>query len=672
MQIRSILSEISFFQPFPDSFLDQIAEQVMEHGFSEKEIVVRRYDEARFVYFLLDGHLRYSLDIDNVQDLLVGETHRFGTLIGWSAFRAPYRYNTKVSCETNSLLLQIPVTVFIEAIENDPQLGALIYQQVVFEIIEKYRDARNYLLGGGPYLQPARSELTSTTDSVETVPAETILDYLKDSFFFETLTDEELQQLAQQAQQRVCAPNEKLFTEGQPTENLYMLVQGKIRLSYFREEVENTDISTSQRKAVEIPIRTISESGQVIGWMGLLSNSKHDVSTTILEPSLLFYWPKSFFEACFENVDLKKRLMERCVWKVGGRLRSTRIHLIAQRYQEETLAIRALLKQNAAQLNVTSPLHKIPYFLENQLTVSDAFHCLDLLHSSGTKLERSLAGQCLDILTLVRKELKVFQHSQNVYDIVSNAPQGMSQLEIRQACCREYIHLFHNCDYILKGEEHLPKETGNIFIMNHLTNDLINMLPNDFLLTLDSHFVSSMIIYRNYGDDGGVRVVRKSSTNEFGHQRYYDRLEYMYVYAGHITPPPNVDPEQWVQEQRTQFKNLLEENIRARKNLIICPEGNSYDTEESPKPFKGGIFRQATFLEPEPTFVPVAVAYFDKNIIRTPPVAVIHPPFKLSEVMNDPQNKEELSKFIDDLNEKFKGYVEEARQLSGPIQPKIP
>jgi hypothetical protein len=50
--------------------------------------------------------------------------------------------------------------------------------------------------------------------------------------------------------------------------------------------------------------------------------------------------------------------MSQILWVLGNRLRETRIRLVASRYEQETLAIRALLDQSASQLSVTSPLIK--------------------------------------------------------------------------------------------------------------------------------------------------------------------------------------------------------------------------------------------------------------------------------------------------------------------------
>jgi hypothetical protein len=54
--------------------------------------------------------------------------------------------------------------------------------------------------------------------------------------------------------------------------------------------------------------------------------------------------------------------------------------------------------------------------------------------------------------------------------------------------------------------------------MNHLANHPDNTLPNDFQLTLDTHFLSCMLLRKKYGEPP-IRVVRKSKPDEHGHQR---------------------------------------------------------------------------------------------------------------------------------------------------------
>lgn len=58
---------------------------------------------------------------------------------------------------------------------------------------------------------------------------------------------------------------------------------------------------------------------------------------------------------------------------------------------------------------------------------------------------------------------------------------------------------------------------------HHLENHEDNQLPNDYRLTMDSHFVASMILYRHYGA-APMRIVKKPPPERYGFQQYYDLL----------------------------------------------------------------------------------------------------------------------------------------------------
>ncbi len=221
--------------------------------------------------------------------------------------------------------------------------------------------------------------------------------------------------------------------------------------------------------------------------------------------------------------------------------------------------------------------------------------------------------------------------------------------------------------YVVEGEHNLPPTPGHIFIFNHLKNHEYNTLPNNFQLTLDSHFVSSVILDPHYGDSG-IRVVRKSRGTEYGHQSYYDRLGHIFVYT-----KESDELRETTEQKRARRDEFFEEagtRLRAGLNLIISPEGTSYWTEDSPGPFKPGAFRLAASLEPEPMIVPIAVAHFDRRVHSTVYAAIIKPPFKMSSVVSDPTDPTQLRAFLAEYHETYTAYVEEARQLArvGPHQ----
>ena len=324
--------------------------------------------------------------------------------------------------------------------------------------------------------------------------------------------------------------------------------------------------------------------------------------------------------------------------------------------------MRSILDQAAESLPVTSPLHKIPYLLENRLTLADAFHALELTRAHGEPTERDLAELSLEILQDVHRELDLYQGLQKTYEAVVNAPQETTPEEVRRLSMRAFMDVFSKLSYRVKGEENLPKSPGNIFIMNHLENHMETMLPNEFRLTLDSHFVSSMILYKHYGE-APVRVVRKPELGWFGYQQYFDRLDYLYVYSGEVDEEDQ-DQDLTRETRNRQFLDRARAHLLAGRNLLIAPEGRCSYTEDSPGEFRAGAFRLAAAVQPEPLIVPVAVANFDKRPTQTTTAAIVYPPFRLSDRVKPDGGRDVLYEFLQQLRLEYKTYVQQAISLA--------
>jgi hypothetical protein len=391
---------------------------------------------------------------------------------------------------------------------------------------------------------------------------------------------------------------------------------------------------------------------------------RYSVSGEALEPTrVLAFSGAALVNRCRERPEFGLAILRQILGVIGSRLRSTRIRLVAQRFDQEIYAIRALLEQASESLHVTSPLYKIPHLLENRLTLTDAFHTLELVQAHGDELERNLAGLALEILADVHKELDFYQGLQHIYETITNAPPGMPPEQVRQRSMEGFVRLFSNTHYVIRGEGNLPDEPGFIVIMNHLENHPDNKLPNDFRLTLDTHFVSSMILFRKYGQ-APIRLVHKPKPDWYGFQQYFDRLDYIYVYSGDVDEEDR-DHHLTRENLRQVYLDSAAAHLKAGRNIVIAPEGRCYYTEESPGPFKAGAFQLAAYVRPEPLIVPVAVANFDKKITRTNTAAVVLPPFRLSEQIADATDAGQLFAFINRYRERFREHVQEAVRLTG-------
>ena len=480
------------------------------------------------------------------------------------------------------------------------------------------------------------------------------LQLLADSPFFEGFDPQDLAELARHARMVDVEAGMWIFTEGAPATAFFLLASGTV------------DISFAGPGGRDTVVQTVTHAGHPVGWSAMVEPYVNRATATAREATRLLELGRDVLQG-YARADpaFGAALMRAVIGLVGDRLRASRLRLVARRYDDVVVAVRDLLAQSGAQLSVTSPLHKLPYYLEHRLTLADAFHTLDLLQRHGDQVERRLAGLCAEALERVRQELRFYQQLQAIYEVVAGAPPTMEPEEIRRRSMLEFCRLFADTRHRIVGWEHLPARPGHIVIMNHLDNHPDNLLPNNFVLTLDTHFVASMILFGRYGQ-APIRVVRKSRPDEYGHQRFYDRLGYIYPYSGHVDADDD-DPGSSPEARRRFFLDAAGSYLRTGKNVVICPEGACTTTEASPLRFRPGAFWLAAHVRPEPLLVPIAVANFDKKLTQTTTAAAVHQPFRLSDVVADPSDDRALLAFINHrLHPRFRGWVREAANLAEP------
>ncbi|MEW8507863.1 MAG: cyclic nucleotide-binding domain-containing protein [Candidatus Thiodiazotropha sp.] len=659
----SQLAELTFFQAIDREVIARLAVESEVRQLEQGEILLHQHDRAIALYFLLSGKVQFLIHVAGMDDLLVGTDSEPGSLIGWSALRAPYRHTVTVRCETECSLMRIPRTVLTEVMEQSPHSAHSLLRRVAEVLARRLEHNRDRLIASSDVEGSALVEPSAVTSTKQASPLDeyenlgsdqaSTFRFLRHATFFEAMSDHHLHTMLSLGRMIRVTPGTTLFQQGDSADAFYLLVSGRIELWYCSSEGK-----------ICFFLNSLESPGQAFGWSALVDPRHYQVSAIASDSvCALVFSADSLATLCQQNARFAGELMERVIWLIGNRLRMARTQLIARRYQKETLAVTALLEQNADTLHVTSPLYKIPYLLQNRLTLSDAFGTLELIRNHGEdENERNLARLSLDILDKVHDELHFYQGLQRIYESVANAPAEQPSREVRHHCMQAFQTLFQQTRYILAGEEHLPDSPGHFIIMNHLENHTDNMLPNDFRLTLDTHFVSSMLIYPKY-HEAPIRVIRKPELDWYGFQQYFDRLDYLYVYPGDVDEEDR-DLHLTREQRNRQFMDQALARLKQGENIIICPEGRCYYTEESPGPFKPGVFRMALEADHEPLIVPIAVANFDKRLTRTTTAAIVYPPFRVSDHVQQKDDPQALYDFIATVNEWYKDFVKQAIELS--------
>ena len=241
-----------------------------------------------------------------------------------------------------------------------------------------------------------------------------------------------------------------------------------------------------------------------------------------------------------------------------------------------------------------------------------------------------------------------------VYSSVSSLPKVTDPLEARKICTQHIRKAFELTDIQIKGSEYLPYEKNTIFIYNHLSNHTYYTEDEGFQITLDSHFISSMILDKYY-KNSGVRVVRHSLPEEDNHRNYYDRLQYIRVYAKNFVPD-EIDSTK-IKSVNKEFYPKAIKHLSEGSGLVFSPEGNSHPTGDSPGIFRHGIFKLASEMDPQPLIVPLVMANFDQLASKVTFKCEIKPPFRMKDLGITDKKNPALPEAVAKLNRQYKKWV---------------
>ena len=627
--------------------------------YEHQSALITQHHPATWFYFMYSGTARYYIQLDTADDhLLVGETNRGWTAIGWSGFRTPHRYTATVQCEQGCNVLRWEREPLQALFKRHPHLGYSFLNLVLETGVEMLAQTRNLLAASAKAYTPPWHSLEPGDRAPLRLGAHAVMPWLQRSAFFEGFDEEDLAYLSRRATLTEYLGGEQIGAGTGSTDGLHMLLNGAVAL-YFAPPVVGEQKQSASQQVVYI--RSLDRPGQIVIWSSDFAPRTQSLTAVASQHTLLCFFPRDDLESHVQERPLfGLRLASRLLFLIGNQLRSTRARLIDQHFEDECFSVRNLLRQAAPQLKVTSSLHEVPHLLANRLTHGEAFSCLEKIKAQGSALETNLAGMCLDILEETRREWEFYKGMLKVYESVVYAPAEFDAPKVRARCDNEFEKVFRQVSYEIEGMANLPDEPGNIFILNHLVNHPSNALPNRFEFALDTHFISAMILRPKYGD-GGIRVVRRPRREEYGHQDYYGRLGCIFV----VTRESDQGDEGKGASMNhlDEFVTAAGDCLRAKSNLVICPEGTSLWSEESPGPFKPGAFYLAGSVDPEPLIVPIAVANFDKRFRNTTLAVLIEKPFRISEQVAV-HEKGALQKFLQEYRTTYRGYVQRAQRLT--------
>ncbi|MEP4533255.1 MAG: cyclic nucleotide-binding domain-containing protein [Cyclobacteriaceae bacterium] len=624
--------------------LTPIYDEAHEISLNEGDILTEQFAKTDYFYFLIEGSISFFLNVEEgLEELQVGCTNEPMTPIGWSGLISPNRYATTAKVSSSSAKLLCWEFSSLATSLEDNSLSNSLVRLICTRCTFLIREAIDLLSSFSPSI-PDDNSLVSLEEFQNTkLPEEQdIFQFLRKSPFFEKFEEEQIEFLAHHVERRQFRAQDTIYEQDNNIDGIYILVSGKVTFTYTKPDGK------------VIGFRNMNTPGFMVGWTASIG-SKTLMNATTLRESVLYYIPTKALNHIAKKDSLFAREFHyRLLWLIGHQLQAIRARFISLKFNREIIAINNLIEQNSTNLDLWSPLHKVPHLLQNKLTIENAIQILKTLRNDGDAIERNISSLCLDTISEVSKELNFYSGLVNVFQSVVKAPPELLASDVRKICAESFSEVFKNANVEIDGWENLPEESGNIFIYNHLRNHEYNTLPNNFQITLDSHYISSEIIYKKYGDPG-IRIVRIGRGGEYAHQDYYQRLGHIDVYTNESDPKANT--KEYREEKRKEFYKTANAYLKSKTNLLISPEGTSFGTEESPGPFKSGAFRLAMSVKPEPYIVPISIANFDKRVRKNTFSVIINKPFKVSKYLSDPNDKKAMKSFLNDLRKQFSDYV---------------
>ena len=268
---------------------------------------------------------------------------------------------------------------------------------------------------------------------------------------------------------------------------------------------------------------------------------------------------------------------------------------------------------------------------------------------------------------MIKKE-KIFKKSLNQYLEKIVTTDFNSPLDARVVAAEYLQKIFSLNKYDLLGTENLPLKSGVVFIYNHISNNDEYLLKNKFQITLDSHFISSMVSYKYYKSPG-VRIIRHNLPHEIEHAKYYNKFGYIKVYSKHYLPK-DISKEK-MDEAKREFYAKAKEALAKGENLIVNPEGISSSTDKSPSKFKAGVFKMIIRSGLDPLVVPLVMTNFDKLNSETIYRCEIKKPFRLSSLVDDYNDRKKLDDILINLNSNYQNWVNNLRKFSDGFDQEI-
>ncbi len=615
------------------------------------DLVIQRDTVADRIHFLIDGTVRHVPTVGDPANGEVVSAEDIAWLpVGWSSMQFP-RYRGDVVAATPSRFLSVDIGAGRRLASQQPALWALLSEFMLRSVVPMLWMARRRPI---PTVAEHPAVVAEGLDLVPDVDQDSLAVSFGRSPTLAGLPADCRQWLAENCSVYHGEGNVVVLREGEPTGGMWLLESGRVSLRF---EVGGPD---GERTAVRQRVRP----GSLLGWSVVDDDLPAPYTVETTRNSTLVFVPR---EALAELRRHEPRwlgdLLQLQLWTLRYFMLSTWTENVEGESDGGIDSVAGLIEEHMPVLPVDSGLLGVPHLLADKLTRENGFRQLYRAFHVGTSAERVLARLAIDLLRDLERGHRFYQGMLATYSVVVSN-RHLEPRRLRGISSRYFRQALTQVPYVIKGIENLPDDANCVLIYNHMAYAEDSVLPNGFLFNPDTHFVSSVLMEPKYGD--GIRIARSNDATEYWRAQYYEPQEHIAV----VTPESGwVDetPEEKEQRKERFFADCAAVLADGRP-FGIAPEGNITEeestTEQSPAHFKPGAFIMSQRLPSKPKLVPVAFANLDKPAHRAVFSCVIKPAFSMDDRGIDVDDREAMSRFLDEYRREFRGYVEEAVDLA--------
>ncbi len=618
---------------------------------NKKTVLTRQHEITKKIYFLLNGSVKFNKYFEK-NSLTFATINKKNSPLGISGLNPPGRFMAEIMIDKNSEYYSFDLDYLDEIESLDPSFVATFLSYILFFSTNLLWSTRNL---DNVYKQNNHQISKGSNSGIK----ESNYEKIKDTTFFSTILEEDVKKLLNLGEIKLYSTDEYITLEGNDCSGLNILLSGKVEGSF------NSKIDNSIKKKY----RSIARPGVALSLSCGKRLIKFPYSIKVTRDTRILHLSNEVINNLIKNnPELAIKLLKREIWQLG-RYQQSATGLARYAAKNEIELLKFLIEDNFSKLPVNSKIYSVPHLLENRYSHELAFDVIYNLMVTGNDIEKSIANLMSDALKSFEKQQRFFKELNIIYNRVEQFKKIKSKASLDKLTLSNFIKAFDHVPYVIKGLENLPDKANNIFFYNHLAANDENKLANGHAFSIDSHFVSAKIIYPKYGN-GGKRIVRASRNTEYWRHNFYENLDYIFVHTKESDALNESDEEK--KYRKDKFFKDAQGIIDKGQPLVIAPEGTSETddnfTDTSPGPFKPGAFTLAGQLKPEPYLVPIALANFDKPVSSTVYSAVIKQPIKISNFVKDTTSIKEIKSFLLKYRKTFKGYVEEAYELSNKVK----